>query len=62
MAASILLLNPNRHRASEKLNKSANRNPAENNMRRTPKPTATAKAETQRRENKERTLTLATCS
>jgi len=34
MAASILLLNPNRHRASDKLTKSANRNPVENNMRR----------------------------
>jgi hypothetical protein len=34
MTASILLLNPNRHRASDKLTKSANRNPVENNMRR----------------------------
>jgi hypothetical protein len=37
MAASILLLNPNRHRASDKLTKSANRNPVENNMCRNPK-------------------------
>jgi hypothetical protein len=36
MAASILLLNPNWHRASDKLTKSANRNPVENNMRRDP--------------------------
>jgi hypothetical protein len=37
MAASILPLNPNPHRASDKLTKSANRNPVENNMRRDPK-------------------------
>jgi hypothetical protein len=37
MAASILLSNPNRHRASDKLTKSANRNPVESNMRRQPK-------------------------
>ena len=38
MAASILLLNPRRHRApARKLTQSANRNPVENNMRREPR-------------------------
>jgi hypothetical protein len=58
MAASILLLNPNRHRASDKLTKSANRNPVENNMRRNQKQQQKQKPN----EGKKQTLTSVTCS
>jgi len=60
MAASTLLSNPNRHRASDKLTKSANRNPVESNMRRQPKQQQEQKPNEGKTKNN--TLTPVTCS